>query len=125
MIIKEQLEQENKQLKEDIKLDNAFWKQECDSLQKELAEKYKEIDALNKTIFRISNEKEIANHIQNIDYFSFATQIRKQVCDEIREKLIKQMELPNEDWVWVSDIYAGLSLLKDILDQIEKGESNE
>lgn len=40
------LKEENEQLKADIKLDNAFWKQECDSLQKELAIREKAIDII-------------------------------------------------------------------------------
>lgn len=151
------LEQENQQLKEDIKLDNAFWKQECDSLQSSLAEKDdeiehlkdcneslsnkfdkesdmqneiyilkynvedleqqlavkdKEIDALNKTIFRISKEKEIASNIQNIDYLSFAIQIRKQVCDELRDYFGK-----------FTPIFIQVKTdVLDKLDQIEKGD---
>lgn len=38
------LEQENKQLKKEIKLDNAFWKQECDSLQEQLAIREKALE---------------------------------------------------------------------------------
>lgn len=42
----QQLKQQLEQLEKGKELDNSFWKQECDSLQKQLAEKEKEISKL-------------------------------------------------------------------------------
>ena len=88
----------------------------CERYEQQLAEKDKEIATLNKTIFRIENEK--ANIIQKemIDYLSFAKQIRKQVCDEIREKLKKQI-IPTGG-TWLS--YYDITETNNLLDQIEK-----
>lgn len=88
-------------------------------LKSMLDEKDKEIEALNKTIFRLSNEKERANNIQNIDYLSFAAQIRKQVCDEIKEKLKAHCDYTDEEHIgW----YISEEKIDIILNQIEKGE---
>ena len=79
------LEQENKQLKEDIKLDNAFWKQECDSLQQQV--------------------KELREQL---------TQVRKQVCNELRDKVsVSNGMISNAD---------ELLNFRKILVQIEQGE---
>ena len=48
---------------------------------------------------------------------------RRKVCEETRDIFLKSLGLPDEEWVWNSDCYAGMSLIKEILDKIEKGES--
>lgn len=88
-------------------------------------QKDKEIDALNKIILRLSNEKEITNNIQNIDYLSFATQIREQVCGEIREKIKNRNEaypIICEDENQIVHRCIFLDDIKQFLDQIEKGD---
>ena len=95
------LEQENKQLKEQLTEKNIRIKE----LQKDNRELRK---GLNKS---------------GLDYFiNSANSIRKQVCDKIKGQILAHLEVSSEEWVWQSDNYVGLSLLKQILDQIEKGE---
>lgn len=44
---------------------------------------------------------------------------RRKVCEEIRDMFLKSLELPDEKWVWNSGCYAGMSLIKEILDKLE------
>lgn len=60
------LKKENEQLKADIKLDNAFWKQECDSLQKELFIREK---ALKNSCIKITELDFILNGIIHNDKY--------------------------------------------------------
>lgn len=51
-------------------------------------------------------------------------EIRHQVCDEIKEKILICLELPKEEWVWYCDSYVGVGLIKEILDQIEQAKES-
>ena len=84
-------------------------------LEQQLAEKDKEITELNIFHDLYLDPKEYS--LQGI-----YKQLREQVCDEIIEKILTHLGLPEEEWVWYSDNYVGVSLIKEILDQIEKGE---
>lgn len=90
-------------------------------LEQRLAEKDKEIDTLNKTILRLSNEKERIQDEINIDYLSFAKQTRHQVCDEIRHKLKTYCDYTDEENIgW----YLTEDKIDILLNQIEKGEKD-
>ena len=97
------LEQENKQLKEQI------------------AEKDKEIEELKKDIKSLKCANELYSTIAstNATKMNIAKQIRKQVCDEIREKLKAHCNYTDEE-----NIGWYLTELKIVLliDQIEKIE---
>ena len=75
-----ELEEENQQLKQQLaekekgrELDNSFWKQECDSLQKTLVEKDKEIDNLydrlnsKQKFYEMSLEKDYKEYLSRLD----------------------------------------------------------
>lgn len=108
--LKQQLIDKDKEIERQIAVNKE--------MDKMIGEKDKEIAVLNKTIQRISNEIERVNDIQNIDYLSFATQIRHQVCDEIRKFVDDNEEFYEQGYI--------LNIISDeirkFLDQIEKGE---
>jgi len=62
------------------------------------------------------------NSISVVNRWIRERKMRKQICDEIRNKILESLELPDEEWVWHSDSYAGVGLVKEILDKVEKGE---
>lgn len=70
-------------LEQDIKLDNAFWKQECDSLQSSLAEKDKQLAIRNKMI-------EIAS--ENVIFYTNEKEHKKELKRQFIfwEKLAKE-----------------------------------
>jgi hypothetical protein len=103
-------------LEQDIKLDNAFWKQECDSLQETLAEKYKEIEELK--TFNAKNIYDTICHALNMQ----EKQIRKQICDEFKKAIITESIFDTEEEArhWTDDIDVK-TILK-IIEKIEQGE---
>lgn len=94
-----------------------------DHQHEKLAKKDKEIDTLNRALVRVSNEK--ANIIQReqIDYLSFAKEIRKQVCDEIRNAFKKQFR--DGMCGGIFEQVVPIDCFNSILDQIEKEKNNE
>lgn len=48
---------------------------------------------------------------------------RRKVREEIKDIFLESLGLPDEEWIWNSGCYAGMSLIKEILDKIEKGEN--
>lgn len=91
----------------------------CDELIKQLAQKDEEISTLYKTIRRISNEKANIINREQIDYLSFATQLRHQVCEEIRCYIDKEINdrFPDND---VDYLTIDLEDFEDLLDGIER-----
>lgn len=115
------LEQENKQLKERIqnilegKEIPAICAKKYEEYEEQLAEKDKEINKLQQMAIIDMQTKEILE-------LQVAT-IRKQVCDEIREKLpyyeysFQEPEVPRVDVIEIRDIEF-------ILDQIEQAKES-
>lgn len=83
-------------------LDNSFWKQECDSLQKTLAEKEKEIDNLydrlnsKQKFYEMSLEKDYKEYLSRLDKLekqcdkdkiSFTIQQLEKVKNKIESKV--------------------------------------
>ena len=106
------IETKLEQLQKEKELDNIFWKQECDSLQKALTEKEKEIeqlkkfDDLNKTLFdlfRTAFKK--PNKVDDL-FNTLKTMQEKQDQDKISfavEQLEKVYEYTADVW-WVDGV---------------------
>ena len=105
---------ETEDLEQDIKLDNSFWKQECDSLQKALADKDKEIEEL-KAYKKGAYEK----YVSKCAYLQQQIKdIRKQVCDEVRKVIDYHSE-------WYEQGYVIDMTEEDLLKEIDKIEQAE
>ena len=76
-----------------------------------------ENEVLRKTLVRVSNEKARIIDKQNIDYLSFASQLRHEICEKI-----KKFVFDKNNNILVLDNTIDLDCLWEILDQIEKGE---
>ena len=103
-------------------LHKEIYELQNENLKQQLAEKEKEIAYLRERNFykvSLKNEESLGIYPKNMEKI-----IRHQVCEEIRKAFLTELELPNEEWVWYSDNYAGVSLIKKILEQIE-GEKND
>ena len=98
-------------------LDNAFWKQECDSLQKAFAEKDKEIEdwKARAEVFMTENKAQE----------EFIVSLRKKVCDKIRDYIDKEIDerFPNGEASCLTIDYLTINLkeFEDVLQEIEKG----
>lgn len=113
----DELEQEREFMLEEVKnratcgLCEKLENEQIKELNEQLAEKDKEIEKLSSALDYWENN--LPNQRQAI---------KKQVCEEIREKILTRLELPKEEWVWCSDNYVGVDLIKEILDKIEQAK---
>lgn len=75
------LEVKLEQSQKEKELDNAFWKQECDSLQKALAEKEKEIEEINKEFVQSTHDWKDLVKEKTQDKISFAIEQLEKVYE--------------------------------------------
>lgn len=104
-------------LEQDIKLDNAFWKQECDSLQKTLAEKDKEIEELK------FEKRNLFGLIEKVSSKG-QQEIRKQVCDKIREFIDNNDHSEENEAKQSSESVIYTKQLYKFLDQTEQAKES-
>ena len=122
-IVEGDLQEINEQLNKNLiemEQSKLRWENKYFKLEKQLTEKDKEINKLSEEHFEMFGDMKDYKNLWLAEQRK-NKEIRKQVCDEIREKILIRLELPKEEWVWYSDDYVGVGLIKEILDQIEQG----
>lgn len=103
---------------------DTFGNEEISLLKQQLADKDKEIERLKYRILYSQlqapkEEIEKFNMLMSYKSLNYETQLRHQVCEEIREKFDKLCEVQdNLDYICTYGF-------EEILDQIEKGEKND
>lgn len=144
------LNEDLKALQKEKELDNIFWKQECDSLQKTLEEKDKEIAKLKNFMskWHFENFESFENHynylmsLKNREQLMVENEamketianllgqkktsskaIRKQVCDEIRQYCKEHFEPVKDELGYIASLDR--DDFYNFLDKIEKGENDE
>ena len=105
------LEAKLEQLQKEKELDNSFWKQECDSLQKALAEKEKEIEEITHKNSRLIQGIFWGNGLQ------FSHEVKKAKTDFAIEQIldIKEKSFGTRETKLVFDIPP----VQDVFDNIE------
>ena len=107
------LEAKLEQSQKEKELDNAFWKQECDSLQKALSEKEKEIEEINREFVQSTHDwKEIVKE---------KIQAKTDFAIEQLEKIINIFEpYENEEKDTILCANNGVSFLEYVEDKIKE-----
>ena len=107
-----ELREENQQLKQQLaekdaerELDNSFWKQECDSLQKTLVEKDKEIEKLNACVdfyksYYVSFQEKVIDELERVKEKilpEISSYVKKEFVVKEFDNQIKQLTHQHED----------------------------
>lgn len=115
-----ELEQEREFMLDEVKnrgtcgLCEKLENKEINELRKQLEEKDKKIEEMTQTIVYLYNT--------NINLEMYSKQVRKQVCDEIKEKLKVHCDWANGNFTgW----YIPETKIATLIDQIEKGTNKD